>query len=87
MSVVDRIVEHFDRLNGGRGGLTAFSKAMDHKYPSTVQGWKERGTVPQKEIPSVIAVCAKHGLELDYSDFFDSTSDRSTEDEAQAEVA
>lgn len=70
MSVVDRIIQHFDGPTG-RGGLAAFSRAMGHENPTTVQGWKERGVVPMRQIPSVIAVCAKHSLKLKHSEFFD----------------
>lgn len=69
MSVVDRIIQHFDGTDG-RGGQAKFARALKHKNVTTVQGWSERGAVPFKKIPQVIAVCGAHGLSLDYSDFF-----------------
>ena len=73
MNIVNRIIQHFDGPEG-RGGLTAFSKALEHENPTTVQGWKVRGGVPRKQIPRVIDVCAAHNLKLEHADFFVTTT-------------
>lgn len=42
-----KIIEKF-------GGLSALAKALGHKNSSTVQGWKERGLIPQKKWGAVL---------------------------------
>lgn len=64
MKPVDRIIQKF-------GGLSKMAKALGHEYPTTVQGWRDRGTIPAKHIPTLIEVAAAHGIELSYADFFD----------------
>lgn len=63
-SCARRIVDLF-------GGLTRLSSALGHRNPTTVQGWLVRGVVPVRQIPKVIAVGRKLGLELSLDDFFD----------------
>ncbi len=36
-------------------GVTALSKQLGHKWPTTVQGWKDREAIPAKHIPAVVA--------------------------------
>lgn len=50
-AATDAIIEAF-------GGITAMARAMGHKNPSTVQGWKSRGAIPVQQQPEVLA-CAK----------------------------
>lgn len=52
------------------GGLTALARALGHKHPTTVQGWKDRGLVPSHQIPLVIAAGRERGIELTPADFF-----------------
>lgn len=63
-SSVRRIVNLF-------GGLTRLSTGLGHRNPTTVQGWLVRGVVPVRQIPKVIAVGRKLGVELSLDDFFD----------------
>jgi hypothetical protein len=53
------------------GGLTALSRALGHRYPTTVQHWKESGLVPSKHIPDVIVAAKTLGVVLTPDDFFD----------------
>ena len=65
---VEKIIDAF-------GGISALARAMGHKNPSTVQGWRDRGCVPARQIPSVIAVAERLGAPspLSPADFFDET--------------
>jgi uroporphyrinogen-III synthase len=36
---------------------------------TTVQGWKERGTIPEQRVAEVLAAAAKHGVALSDADF------------------
>ena len=38
--------------------------ALGHKNPSTVQGWKERGVIPVRQIPSVIEAAESDGVSV-----------------------
>lgn len=55
------------------GGLTKTAKALstDEKpFPvSTVQGWQDRGRIPQGHWPALIAVAKRDAVELDINDF------------------
>lgn len=53
------------------GGLRALSRELGHANPTTVQGWKERGVVPTRQIPLVVAVARKRGLNITAADFFE----------------
>ncbi len=64
MTYVDHIIERF-------GGLTGLSKALGHKNPSTVQGWRERGTIPSRQQSHVLAAAADKGIEVQPADFFE----------------
>jgi len=35
------------------GGISPMAKALGHDYPSTVQGWKERGVIPRWRINEI----------------------------------
>lgn len=41
-------------LIGRFGGLTAMSRALGHRNPTTVQRWKESGTIPPKRYPEIL---------------------------------
>lgn len=59
-----------DTIIGKFGGLTELSKALGHKHPTTVQGWKARGHIPAKQIPLVIEAGKALGIAIAHADFF-----------------
>lgn len=72
MTPVERIIDLF-------GGLAALSRALGHNNASTVQGWKERNSVPAARIPEVIAAGKLRGVDLSYTDFFEVPAERPEE--------
>lgn len=52
------------------GGLAALAKALGHRHPSTVQGWKERGFVPAPQQQAVLDAAKDNGVKLAPADFF-----------------
>jgi hypothetical protein len=73
---VDRIVDKF-------GGLTAMAKALGHKNPTTVQGWRLRGSIPSRQIPAVIEAgkSLEAPVHLTPADFFEIPDDPSSGEE------
>lgn len=63
MSQAERIIEKF-------GGVTATARALGHKFPTTVQGWKSRGYIPAPKQAGVLEAARAHGVELEPADFF-----------------
>lgn len=63
-TAVDRVIDAF-------GGLTALSRALGHKNCTTVQGWKDRGSVPSRRIPEVIEAARAQEIVLTPADFFE----------------
>lgn len=55
------------------GGLTKTARACG-KPISTVQGWKDRGSIPQGHWNSLIEAISADGGEVDYSDFINTHS-------------
>ena len=53
------------------GGVRPLAEALGHKYPTTVQAWKERQVIPVRQIPSVLAAAKARGVSLTADDFFD----------------
>lgn len=51
------------------GGITALSKKLGHENPSTVQGWNDRGVIPARQMPSVVAVAQAENIDLGLADF------------------
>ncbi|WP_420893913.1 carph-isopro domain-containing protein [Sphingomonas paucimobilis] len=47
------------------GGITALSRELGHRNPSTVQGWWDRETIPARWQRAVLAVCIKLGVKVD----------------------
>jgi len=48
----NRAAQVIDRF----GGVSALARALGHKWPTTVQGWKTRGVIPagqQQKIPLI----------------------------------
>lgn len=50
------------------GGLTKTARACG-KPVSTVQGWNERGTIPQRHWSALKDAAEVEGVSLDYADF------------------
>lgn len=50
------------------GGLTATAKAIGRPV-TTVQGWKDRGQIPQSYWTQLLGVGVDRGLQLEVSDF------------------
>lgn len=50
------------------GGLTKLARALDCAV-STVQGWKERGKIPQEHWLPIITVAKEQGIEITLEDF------------------
>jgi hypothetical protein len=48
MTQAQRVIDKF-------GGLSAMAKALGHKHPTTVQGWKDRGFIPSSRHREVLA--------------------------------
>lgn len=67
MTPIEQIIEKF-------GGITGLARALGHKNPTTVQGWKERDVIPAQRIPEVIKAGHANGLELTLDDFFEAAA-------------
>lgn len=63
MGYAERIVKKF-------GGIRPMAAAMAIA-PTTVQGWKDSGSIPDKHKNAVIAKAAELGISLALTDFFD----------------
>jgi len=71
------------------GGLTGTAKALEgvtgEKVPvSTVQGWKERGTIPQAHWNTLIEAASDAGRVLEYVDFLTEHPDTESTDRTVA---
>jgi hypothetical protein len=42
-------------------GMTALATKLGHRWPTKVQGWKERGKIPIQHVPAVVAAAADLG--------------------------
>ena len=47
------------------GGLSALARALGHKHPTTVSGWRGAKLIPARQMPHVLAAARKHGIALD----------------------
>ena len=61
---VDRIISRF-------GGLAPMARALGHRHPTTVQGWKARGVIPARQQSQVLEAARRSGVPLGPSDFFE----------------
>ena len=61
MSQADRIIKEF-------GGITAMARALNHKNPSTVQGWAARGFIPPKQHQAVWDAAVRDGIKIELHD-------------------
>lgn len=79
-----RMETQAERIISKFGGITALSKALGHKFPSTVQGWKERGFIPADRQEEVIAAgrAQAPAIELTGPDFLPSLDESSAERKA-----
>lgn len=50
------------------GGLTKMARALGYAV-STVQGWKERGTIPQDHWRHILATAARDTVDVSVNDF------------------
>lgn len=44
------------------GGITAVANGLDHRNPSTVQGWWDREVIPSRKQRSVLALATRKGV-------------------------
>ena len=64
MKPSERIVDLF-------GGIHAMARSLGHKYPSTVQGWRERGYIPARRMDEVLRAAVRMGIDLTPADFLE----------------
>ena len=61
-------MEHFQnpvvRLIACFGGLTATSRGLGHKHPTTVQGWVNAGRIPSWRRLEIEAAAQREGVEI-----------------------
>lgn len=69
MTAIEKIIERF-------GGLSEMARALSHRNPTTVQGWRDRKCVPSRHIPTVIEAAKDHGIKLTHADFFTAPRER-----------
>lgn len=62
MTYAQKIIEQF-------GGVRATAAAIGLP-PSTVQGWKDRGSIPDSQKPTVLAAARGIGVAITKSDFW-----------------
>jgi hypothetical protein len=60
-----------ERIIGMFGGVTALSRALGHKHPTTVQGWKARGFIPSPQHNAVLTAGLENSVLITPGDFFD----------------
>lgn len=65
-----RMTTQAQRIVAKFGGLTRLARALNHKHPTTVQGWLERGFVPAQRQQEVLDAAASAGIDLAPADFF-----------------
>ena len=63
MNPAERIIECF-------GGISALARALGHRHPTTVQGWRQRGVIPARRQADVLAAARAQNLALSAEDFF-----------------
>jgi len=63
MTQVENIIERF-------GGMTALARALGHKNPTTVQGWKVRGIIPARQQRELLDLAKRANVPLEPADFF-----------------
>ena len=51
------------------GGMSALARALGHRNPTTVQGWKQRGFIPARRQGDVLDAAKAKGIELSPAEF------------------
>jgi hypothetical protein len=51
------------------GGIAAMARILGHKNSSTVQGWRERGTIPSRRHQEVWVAAKANGIPLELYEF------------------
>lgn len=51
------------------GGIAPMARILGHKNASTVQGWRERGTIPPRQHQAIWEAAKANGISLDLSEF------------------
>ena len=51
------------------GGMSALARALGHRNPTTVQGWKQRGFVPARRQGEVLEAARTQGIDLSPAEF------------------
>lgn len=49
-------------------GLSKLAEKLGHRFPSKVQGWRNRSTIPSAEIPAFLDAVRDLGVEVSYED-------------------
>jgi TorA maturation chaperone TorD len=77
---VDAVIESF-------GGLSGLAKALGHSHVTTVQGWRDRGSIPVKHHGRILEAAKTLGIQLQRNDLLDELplADLSDEDAARAQ--
>ena len=63
VNTAENIIDRF-------GGISALARALGHKHPTTVQGWKDRGVIPARQQAVVLKAAQREEVKLTYADFF-----------------
>ncbi len=58
MENAQRIIDRF-------GGLTKTARALGHRHVTTVQGWKNKGSIPSWRMFEIEAAADRLGIDLD----------------------
>ena len=51
------------------GGMSALARALGHRNPTTVQGWKQRGFIPARRQGEVMDAARAQGIDLSPAEF------------------
>jgi hypothetical protein len=62
MTQADRIIQKF-------GTVTRLARALGHPHATTVQAWKKRGFIPQRQHEAVYEAAKRECIPLEPSDF------------------
>lgn len=46
------------------GGLSAMARALGHKHPTTIQGWRDSGRIPEWRMNQVLDAAKKRGIDM-----------------------
>ncbi len=80
ISQADHVINKF-------GGINATARACGHKNASTVQGWKERGRIPQDRWPEVLEAARRTEVPITLDDFVRHLLDPSAPVASEADAA